>query len=130
MQNAEEKNMELTQRVIKLETKILESYVLMHGIQESPWETEEDSCEKIYIALFDTLLGRTKEDRLNIARGMLIKSTKRVGTYQSMRVQPISVEFLYKADAEYLLQNRKYLSDGIYVDKEYCKNVEDKHKKP
>ena len=124
VQSAEEKNKELTKRVIDLETKILESHVLIRGIQESPSETEEDRHEKIFIALSDTLLGRTKEERLNIAQGMLIKSTKRIGIYRSMWVWPISMEFLHKTDTEYLLQNRKYLSDGIYVDKEYCKEVE------
>ena len=36
---------------------------------------------------------------------------------------------MYKTDADYLLQNRRYLSDGIYVDKEYCKDIEEKRKK-
>ena len=81
MQNVKEKNKELTKRVVELETKMLETHVILCGIQEGPWETEEDRHEKIYIALSDTLLGRTKEERLNIARGLLIKNTHRIGVY-------------------------------------------------
>ena len=42
-----------------------------------------------------------------------------------MRTRPVSVEFLYKADVEYLLKNKKYLSEGIYVDREYCEKTEE-----
>ena len=82
VQNVWEKNKDLIKRVVELETKMLEASVLLCGIQESPWETEEDRCEKIYIALSNTLLGRSKEERLNLARGMLIKCTKQIGTYR------------------------------------------------
>ena len=59
---------------------------------------------------------------------MYIKSTRRIGTYSSMRSRPISVEFVNKTDAEYLLKNRKYLPAGVYIDKEYCKETEEVRK--
>ena len=45
-----------------------------------------------------------------------------------MRSRPISIEFLHKHDANYILQNRKHLPPGIYADKEYCRDTEDQRK--
>ena len=73
----------------------------------------------------ETLIGQTLEDRLNTARGMIIKGSKRIGPYRSMRNRPISVEFMYKYDCEYFLNNRKYLGQGVFVDKEFCKETEE-----
>ena len=41
-----------------------------------------------------------------------------------MSSRPISVEMLYKSDADYLLNNHKYFSEGIYINKEYSKETE------
>ena len=57
--------------------------------------------------------------------GMLIKGSKRIGAYRSMKTHPISVEFVYKSDAEYLLTNKRYLPQGVFVDKEYCHETEE-----
>ena len=121
----EAKNLELNKRLCTLENKMLETSVIIHGIQENPWETEAVRQEKLFIAISDTLLGRTLDERLNSARSMLIKGSKRIGTYRSMRTRPISVEFVYKHDAEYLLTNKRYLPQGVYVDKEYCQETEE-----
>ena len=56
---------------------------------------------------------------------MVINGTKRVGDYRSMRTRPLSVEFLYKGDAEYILKNQKYLNEIVFVDQEYCKETEE-----
>ena len=32
---------------------------------------------------------------------------------------------MYKADTEYILNNKKYLGEGIYTDRAYCKETED-----
>ena len=56
---------------------------------------------------------------------MLIKSSRRIGSYSSMKTCPILVDFVYKYDAYYLLANKKYLPQGVYVDKEYCHETEE-----
>ena len=121
----EQENKNLIKRVANLEDRILESSVIIQGLQESAWETEAVRQEKVFIAISETIVGSTLEDRLETARSMVIKGTKRIGTYNAMKTRPISVEFLYKGDAEYILRNRKYLSEGIYVDREYCKSTEE-----
>ena len=125
VQKVEAKNIELSKQLTDLENKLLESNVMLHGISESIWETEIVRQEKIYLAIAETLIGWTLEDRLDTARGMIIKGSKRIGPYRSMRNRPISVEFMYKLDSKYLLNNRKYLGQGIFVDKEFCKETEE-----
>ena len=39
----------------------------------------------------------------------------------------MSVEFSYKGDTDYILQNRKYLGSGVYVDGEYTVDTERSH---
>ena len=74
----------------------------------------------------ERVLGCNYDDRLETAKLMSIKNSSRLGQYSSMRSQPVSVEFLYKTDTDYLMNNKKYLAEGIYVDREYCKETEEK----
>ena len=120
----ESANKKLTKKVCDLENKMLACNVILHAIAESPWETESVRQEKIYLALSETLIGRTLEECLDTARGMYVKGSCRIGAYRAMKIRPISIEFLYKSDSEYLLNNCKYLGQSVFVDKEYCKETE------
>ena len=71
----EKKNSELCNRVSYLEDRILESSVIIQGLQESPWETEAVCQEKVIIAISETIIGRTLDDRIETARSMVIKGT-------------------------------------------------------
>ena len=124
----EKNNEKLAEHVIRLENRLLQSSVIIHGLYERPWETDDMQKETIYDAISDTLIGRSYEERLEVAKTMIIRSSRRVGKYNPMSSRPISVEFLYKEDANYLLNNRKYLGKRIYVDREYCKETKDKRK--
>ena len=103
----------------------MESSVIFQEIQKDLWETEAVQQEKVYLAISETIIGSTIEDRMEIVRSMVIKGTKEIGYYRSMRSHPLPVEFLYKGDAEYILKNHKYLGEGVYVDQEYCKETEE-----
>ena len=124
----EQKHDKLLNRVCEIENRLLEANLIIRGIKEGPWETEDVRMEKIYHALTETVLGRNYEDRLETVKLMTIKSTKRLGKYSAMRSRPISVEFHYKSDADYLMNNKKYFGEGIYVDREYCKETEEKRR--
>ena len=121
-------NDKLLSRVCELENRLLETNIIMQGIREGPWETEDARTEKVYDAMTETVLGRNYDDRLETAKLMTIKSTRRIGTYSSMRSRPIAIEFMYKSDVDYLLRNKKYFGEGIYVDREYCKETEEKRR--
>ena len=125
VEEVESKNKELTKRVCSLENKLLESSIVINGIQESTWETDAVREEKLFYVFSHTIVGNSLEDRLESAKSMYIKGSKRMGAYRTMGTRPIIVEFLYKADADYILNNRKYLGDGIYADRAYCKETEE-----
>ena len=121
----EAQNKALTNRICDLENKMLDCNIILHGVTESAWETEEMRQEKVYDIISDTIIGRSYETKLEIAKTMGIRSTRRIGPYRSMRTRPLVVEFLHKSDANYVIQNRRYLCKGIGVDKEYCKETEE-----
>ena len=122
----EKNNEELTQRIIQLENKLLESSVILHGLYERPWETDDIRKEMIYDAISDTLLGRSYEEFMSIARSMTIRSSKGIGRYNPLSSRPVSIEFLCKEDADYVLNNRKYLGECVFIDREYCKETGEK----
>ena len=59
---------------------------------------------------------------------MVIRNTKQVGKYRSLVNRPIVVEFLHKDDVDYVVNNRRYLPEGVYVDREYTKETEEKRR--
>ena len=120
----EKENRDLSNRVTNLEDKILESNLIFNGIKEEPWKTDLIRQEKIYLAISETIIGRTLEERLDTTKSMPIKGTKRIGEPRTLKTRPMSVEFIYKGDAEYILQNRKYLGSGVFVDCEYTPETE------
>ena len=124
----EEINCELNRRLTNLENRLLESNIILTGVREGVWETDEDRKEMIYEIISDTVLGRTFDEQLLTAKTMLIRSSRRLGRYSAMYNRPILVEFATKEDAEYLLTNRTYLPRGIFIDREYSKETEAKRK--
>ena len=80
------------------------------------------------IVISNTVLGRTFEDRLHTARIMYIKNCRRLGRYRKMFNRPKAVEFLYKEDGDYILNNQTYLPQGAYVDRQYSKETEEQRK--
>ena len=40
----------------------------------------------------------------------------------------LSVEFKYRLDTDYIMENRGYLNEGVYVDREYTDKIERKRK--
>ena len=107
---------------------MLESSVILTGVKEDAWETDEVRREKIFKILSNTVLGRTFEERLDMAKIMYIKNSERLGRFRKMYNCPISVEFLYKEDTDYLINNRTYLPEGVYVDRQYSKETEEERK--
>ena len=63
-----------------------------------------------------------------MARRMEIKRARRIGCYNPPYSRPLSVEFKYRLDTDYIVENRGYLNDGVYVDREYTDEIERKRK--
>ena len=121
------KNEQLSRRLSDLENRLLENNIVLTGVHEGTWESDEARRERVYEVMAETVLGRTIEERLNVGKKMKIRSTRRVGRYQHLTNRPIIVEFTNK-DADYLIYNKRYLPQGVYTDKEYSKETEEKRK--
>ena len=120
----ENDNRHLTEKVRKLEDKMLEGNVIFQGIPDSTWEPSTTTKEKVLTALAHTISGTSMEDKLEQAGRIPIKNVSRIGKYSAMRNRPVLVEFYYKSDCEFLLSNKKHLPERVYVDKQYCEETE------
>ena len=118
----------LKHRVSKLETKLLESNLIMHGVPEEAWEHESNRHEKIYNAIASTVNEADPWEKLKTARKIPIRSSRRLGKYKQGKRHPISICFERKSHADTLYNNKKNLPEGIYVDREFTPEVEEKRK--
>ena len=69
-----------------------------------------------------------ENEQLVMARRMEIKRARRIGCYSPQYSRPLSVEFKYCLDTNYIMENRGYLNEGVYVDREYTDEIEWKRK--
>ena len=114
----------LNRRLKQIEERSLDSNLIIKGIAESKWEKEHEIKTKIYNELSKTIEANTDQERQQIVRRIGIKQCKRLGKFTEGQNRPLSVEFLLKEDAVYLLENKNNLRKGIYIDKEYSADVE------
>ena len=114
----------LKTQLTKLETRNPENMLIIRGIREEPKENEDMCCEKIYRELANTISGSDPEERFTTAKTLTIRKCRRLGKFKRDRIRPISVEFVHKEDRTYILENRSYLNEGIFADKEYPAEVE------
>ena len=111
-------------QMTQLETRNLEYTLIMRGIREEPKETEDICCDKIYRELANTIAGSDPEERYTTAKTLTIRKCRRLGKFKHDRIRPVSIEFVHKEDRTYVLENRSYLSEGIFADKEYPVEIE------
>ena len=111
-------------QIMQLETRNLEYTLIMRGIREEPKETEDICSDKIYHELANTIAGSDLEERYTTAKTLTIRKCRRLGKFKCDRIRPVSIEFVHKEDRTYVLENRSYLSEGIFVDKEYPVEIE------
>ena len=115
-------------QLTKIESKHLDRSLIIRGITEKFKETESAVCDKIYHILSAIMQGETDEEKLLAARRIGIINCKRLGQFNSRRIQPISVELTHKEDIDFILDNRFDLEKGVYVDHEYPMETERKRK--
>ena len=111
-------NIALKDRLIKIELNQLRNNVIITGMQEQPWENYETTKERVY----DTIaaaMGRDASTALETARKVKISCCNRVGRYQVNKPRPICVTFEHREDKINLLQNKRNLPSGVFVNEEY-----------
>ena len=112
-------NIKLKERLDKLEKQQLDNNILITGQPEEAWESYERT-KQIVIDTMTTALKTTADERELRPKSIVeISSCRRIGKYKMGRSRPISVTFHRKEDKQKLLENKRNLPPGIYVNDEY-----------
>ena len=125
----EKENMDLKQRLTNIEDKMFETSIVITGISEKKWEDPEPRQQKLNRELANTLHGETYDEKLKKASELQIVSTERMGKCNPTKGRPISVKFTLKEDADHVLNSKKKLSKGIYVDQRFSDRSEAERKR-
>ena len=115
---AERENNALKLRVRQLEKTLKENNLVFIGLRENPWETCTTTYDKIYRAISNTMTGTNKE-KMEKAKKIGIINAFRIGKYKQDRGRPICVKLSCHLDVQYIMDNKKKLGEGIFVDYEY-----------
>ena len=124
----ENEQSKLKSKLSKIENKTLECSIIIKGIAETIGEVEQDMIDAVHWEISSTIMGNSDRDRYEKARKMEIRKCQRVGKFNQERSRPISVEFLSRQDSTYVLTNRSWLREGVYVEREYSLETERKRK--
>ena len=127
--NKLEKNQtRLKKRVSNIENELYSSNVIIHGISENEDEEGPERYRLITEVIARTIYASSYEEQIQIARKIPIKKTYRLRRYNSQRGRPIVINFMYHEDCENLLSNKKYLPRGIFADRQYSQDTENKRR--
>ena len=128
LQTLSSEQSKLKAQLDKIEKKSLDHSIIIRGIQEQYKETDSMLRERIFAELSGTVTGESYEERLETCKKMMIRSCKRIGRFNRTHARPICVEFVHQEDVEYVVENRSYLSEGVFADYEYSPEVERKRR--
>ena len=127
-------NKELKERLIKLEYHARRNNLEINGIPERRYETDTDCYNKVLselTKLFDDDVADPNEESKTVrsakdkASLMVINRIHRNGHYIEGRNRPILFNLQWYGDKEYILNNKKSLNDGIYVNEDYPSEIKD-----
>ena len=130
MSTMEGEHTQMKRRLVNIENRALQQNLTFRGIREEEKEKESTSRHKVYAELINIVGSETdtKEQKMDLAKQLEIRSCKRVGKYVKDRARPISAEFVRKADVDHILSNKTNLRKGIFAEKEYPQEIEKKRK--
>ena len=101
-----------------MEKTLKENNLVFTGLREDPWETCTTTYNKIYRAISNIMMGSNKE-KLEKAKKIGIINAFRIGKYKPDRGRPICVRFNCHLDVQHIMDNKKKLGEGVFVDYEY-----------
>ena len=130
VKHIESQQSKLKRKIQDLENRVLCNNLVLKGVPDVKWEEERVTLRKVYHELSNVIDVKENEDKLVAAQEIGIRWCKRMGRYneENPRPRPISLELVHRQDVLYLLDNKKRLNKGIYLDKEYTQDVERKRK--
>ena len=112
-------NNKLKERMNKLEKLQLENNVLISGQPEEAWEPYNRTKGIMFDMILASLSSLQIEEATRIVKNVEIANCKRIGRYKIGRSHPISVTFHKKDDKQRLLENKRNLPMGVYVNEEF-----------
>ena len=112
-------NEKLKDRMNRLEKLQLENNVLISGQPEEAWEPYDRTKGIVLDTILTSLNSLQTEEATRIVKNIEIINCKRIGRYKIGKSRPISVTFHKKADKQRLLENRRNLPMGVYVNEEF-----------
>ena len=119
---------ELKAKLISFENRTLENCLVFKGVTEGEYEKEGETRMKIKETLKNLISSNNAEEAERMANNFEIRRCRRLGKYFKDRSRPISVDFLRKDDTNFIMENKSYLPEGIYADREYSQDTERKRK--
>ena len=124
----EQKHHSLQKRVVNIENEMYSSNLIFSGIAEGENEEGPECYRLIIEAIVNTINAQTRDEQVKTSRRIPIKKSTRIGKYNSRRGRPIKVQFVYQEDCEYLLANKSYLPNGVFLDRQYSEETENKRR--
>ena len=112
-------NHELKERLNKIELTQLGNNVIISGMQEQSWEGYTTTKERVYATIASAMGGNNLEETMKDARKIDITCCTRIGKYQLNQPRPINVTFNQKEDRQRLLENKRNLPNGIFINEEF-----------
>ena len=112
----------------RMENRNLENCLIFRGIKEDYKETDEVGRDRIYRELSNLLTDENAEDRYTVARCLVIRRCKRLGRYNRDRPKHFSIEFVHHEDVSFIMENQGYLSEGVFVNREFSPEIECKRR--
>ena len=122
-------NVELQDRLMRIETMQLNNNVMLTGIQEQQWEKFEITKQWVVDIIAEALRLSEGENAVLRAQQVEIAFCKWVGRYRMNFNRPISVTFQRREDKDLLMSNKQNLLGGIYTNDEYpihVKQIQDR----
>ena len=112
-------NASLKERITKIESNQVRNNIIISGIPESKWEPYDTTVARIYDTIAAAFSSGDIDRALEEARQIEIVCCNRIGRYQMGRNRSISATLRNYVDKEKIMQHKKNLPSGIYIDEEF-----------
>ena len=99
-------------------------------MQEQSWEMYDTMKEGVIDTIVAAMGGEDKDAARHEARKIDITCCNRIGRYQLGWPRLISVTFQRKDDKQRLLENKRNLPTGVYVNEEYPTHIKKNKRYP
>ena len=109
----------MKEQITRIKTAQLKNNIIISGVPENQWETYETTKARVHDTIASSIPNGNRDEALEEARCIEIVCCTRIGQYQLNRSQPISVTLQRYDDKENILQNKRNLLTGIYINEEY-----------